>query len=66
MVTCRTAEHCFKTASSLAAEQPEQIPQLLAAFEHIRTAYPGTIWSRRAGIRLGLLLMERDPEQALS
>ncbi len=62
---CGSAEACFQRAASFADEQPGQVDLLVERFRHVREAYPGTLWSRRAGLRIGWSLLEREPGRAI-
>ena len=62
---CESAEACFYRAASFSDEQPDQGLLHVERFRHVQEAYPGTIWAKRAGFRLGWALLEREPTLAL-
>ncbi len=62
---CESAEACFQRAASFAGEQPDQTALLVERFRHVQEVYPGTIWARRAGFRIGWALLEREPGRAI-
>ena len=62
---CASAEACFRRAASFADEQPDQVGLLVERFRHVQEAYPGTLWARRAGLRIGWALLEREPARAI-
>ena len=62
---CESAEACFQRAASFADEQPDQVALLVERFRHVQEAYPGTLWARRAGFRIGWALLEREPGRAI-
>ena len=62
---CESAEACFQRAVSFADEQPDQVALLVERFRHVQEAYPGTLWARRAGFRIGWALLEREPDRAI-
>ncbi len=64
-VDCKSAEACFQRAASFADEQPDQVGLLVERFRHVQEAYPGTLWARRAGFRIGWALLEREPGRAI-
>ena len=64
-VDCKSAETCFQRAASFADEQPDQVDLLVEQFRHVQEAYPGTLWARRAGFRIGWALLEREPGRAI-
>lgn len=62
---CASAEACFQDAASFADGQPDQVGLLVERFRHVQEAYPGTLWARRAGLRIGWALLEREPARAI-
>ena len=63
---CESAEACFQRAASFADEQSDQEALLVVErFRHVQEVYPGTIWARRAGFRIGWALLERQPGRAI-
>ena len=64
-VACESAEACFRQAASFADEHPDQVLLQVDRFRHVQEAYPGTLWARRAGFRIGWSLLEREPARAI-
>ena len=64
-VDCESAEACFQRAASFADEQPDQEALLVERFRHVQEGYPGTLWARRAGLRIGWALLEDEPGRAI-
>jgi len=64
-VACASAEACFRQAASFSDEHPDQVLLQVDRFRHVQEAYPGTLWARRAGFRIGWSLLEHDPARAL-
>jgi len=64
-VACASAEACFRQAASFSDEHPDQVLLQADRFGHVQEAYPGTLWARRAGFRIGWSLLEHDPARAL-
>ncbi len=64
-MACESAEACFRQAASFAEEHPDHVLQQVERFRHVQEAYPGTLWARRAGFRIGWSLLEREPARAL-
>ncbi len=62
---CASAEACFRQAVDFADSNPEQVLLQVERFRRVQEEYPGTIWARRAGFRVGWSFLERDPMQAL-
>ena len=66
--SCQTGADCFQFALSSSKKTSNgqtAIPNdAVSIFERIQSHYPDTDWSKRAGIHLGLLLTESDPEAA--
>ncbi len=68
---CDTAEDCFRSAVKInersgSAVQREQALKLkVDQLGSVRELYPSTIWAKRAGVVLGVLLTESDPAEAL-
>ena len=67
---CVSAEDCFRSAVGLneRSGSPVQRDQtMLLKIEQLRSVidlYPSTIWAKRAGVVLGVLLIEREPVEA--
>ncbi len=64
-MACESAEACFRQAASFADEHPDQVLLQVDRFRHVQEAYPGTLWARRAGFRIGWSLLEREPARAI-
>ncbi len=64
-VACESAEACFRLAASFSHEHQDQVFLQIEHFRHVQEAYPGTIWARRAGFRIGWSLLERGPSRAI-
>ena len=62
---CESAEACFRQAASFADERPDQVDVLVERFHHVQETYPETLWARRAGLRIGWALLEREPGRAI-
>ena len=65
VITCESAEACFRGAVSFADVHPDDAPAQAAQFRRVREAYPDTVWARRAGFRTGWAWLDHDPAQAL-
>jgi soluble lytic murein transglycosylase len=68
---CETVETCFQ-AAALPKERlgkslnKEQVLSLkLERLQRLREQFPATVWAARAGLLSGVLLLERDPAEAL-
>ena len=64
-VACESAEACFQRAASFSDEHPDRVRLQVDHFRHVQEAYPGTLWARRAGFRIGWSLLEREPARAI-
>ena len=64
-MACASAEACFRQAASFSDEHPDRVLLQADRFRHVQEAYPGTLWARRAGFRIGWSLLEHDPARAL-
>ena len=64
-LACESAEACFRLASSYSREHPDQALLQVEHFRHVQEAYPGTVWAKRAGFRIGWSLLEREPDRAI-
>jgi soluble lytic murein transglycosylase len=69
---CISAEDCFRSALAIneRSGSPVQREQaMLLKTDQLRSVmdlYPSTIWAKRAGVVLGVLLMERTPADAVT
>jgi soluble lytic murein transglycosylase len=67
---CVSAEDCFRSAVALneRSGSPAQRDQtMMLKIDQLRSVmdlYPSTIWAKRAGVVLGVLLIEREPVEA--
>jgi soluble lytic murein transglycosylase len=67
-VACESAEGCFQAALVLSEPTASTRDQLLSKIGRLRTVqerHPGSIWAKRAGLLSGILLSEREPEEAI-
>ena len=64
-MACESAEACFQRAASFSDEHPDRVRLQVDRFRHVQEAYPGTLWARRAGFRIGWSLLEREPARAI-
>lgn len=64
-VGCTSAEACFRQAADFSDTNPDHALLQVERFRRVQEEYPGTIWARRAGFRIGWALLEHDPTQAL-
>ena len=68
---CVSAEDCFRSAVAMNERSgaPAQRDQtMLLKIEQLRAVmdlYPSTIWAKRAGVVLGVLLIDREPAEAV-
>ena len=67
---CVSAEDCFRSAlainerSGSPAQRDQAITLKIDQLRSVIELYPSTIWTTRAGVVLGMLLIERDPVEA--
>ena len=67
-VSCQNAEECFQRSVegvSTSLSQSDQSLEHQAKLQQVRTTFPDTLWAKRAGLRLALLLMESSPLDSL-
>lgn len=65
---CDTAEDCFRAArlrSDLSLGQGDPVQAEVARLKIVQERYPGSLWAKRAGFRVGVLLAGRDPAEAV-
>ncbi len=68
---CVSAEDCFRSAVAINERSgpPAQRDQtMMLKIDQLRSVmdlYPSTIWAKRAGVVLGVLLIEREPAEAV-
>jgi soluble lytic murein transglycosylase len=66
---CDTAESCFRTAVAADAEDlsaDERVARKLERLRRVVDRHPGSTWARRATLVTGVLLIERQPAEALA
>jgi peptidoglycan lytic transglycosylase len=64
-VGCQSAEDCFKNAMLLAEHTPQDLEAHRINFQRIQREYTESEWAKRAGLRLGHILLEANPQEAL-
>ena len=71
VLSCESAEECFRTAmpagSDPSAGRPQEEYQLLEKIKRLRAVverYPESLWAKRARLLAGVLLREQGPTQA--
>lgn len=68
---CESAEDCFRAAvsqmspSATKADRPQATQTTIERLKEVQEKHAGSVWARRAGLLLGVLLSERDPADAL-
>lgn len=62
---CTTGEECFREAQYFQENNPELISDQLKRFRSIHQTDPTSLWGKRAGVHVGLLLLTEDPSAAL-
>jgi len=65
LVRCQTAKECFYHALEGAESYSQDIESRLSPWGEIQKQYPESEWGKRAGLRLGHILLETHPSQAL-
>jgi soluble lytic murein transglycosylase len=69
--SCVSAEDCFRSAiainerSGSPAQRDQAVMLKIGQLRSVMDLYPSTIWATRAGIVLGVLLIEREPAEAV-
>ena len=69
--SCETADECFKSVVALRNSRgtPDDRDRLLSIkAQRLRTImerYPASLWAKRAGLLLGVLLIDREPGEAI-
>jgi soluble lytic murein transglycosylase len=66
--SCRSAEDCFRSAlvpfpSSVPSEDRRRLQA--ERLKLLRERFPESLWAKRAGVLLGVLLSEREPAEAV-
>ena len=68
-VSCQSAPDCFQLAvkniKPTTSLRKDQLVDPVSILQQVQAQFPDTIWAKRAGIHLGLLLTESDLEAAL-
>lgn len=64
---CEEAEGCFRAArlrTDLTRGQDDPVQAEVARLNLVQERHPGSLWAKRAGLRIGILLAEQDPAAA--
>ncbi len=67
--SCETAEQCFRSAlapDATAASADERLARKLERLKRVTEHHAGSLWARRAALVTGVLLIERQPAEALA
>jgi soluble lytic murein transglycosylase len=67
--SCEAAEDCFRLALApdpTAASAEERLARKLARLQRLMERHAGSVWARRANLLTGVLLIERQPADALT
>ncbi|MDT7043324.1 transglycosylase SLT domain-containing protein [Candidatus Nitronereus thalassa] len=62
---CPSAEECFNNAILLVDRTPQDFAVHRTNFQQVQRQYPQSVWGKRAGLRLGYLLLEVNPQEAI-
>src|SRR5438093_13748375 len=68
---CGSAEECFSAVRGQMAQaggsavDQEKSQAMVDRLRVVMEQYPGSIWAKRAGLLMGVLLAERDPAEAV-
>ncbi len=71
---CESAEDCFRSAVSQATlpapglaglDRVQAPPATIERLRSLQEKHAGSVWARRAGLLIGVLLIERDPADAV-
>ena len=69
--SCESAEECFKSAASIRdnrgpVERRNQVFSFkVERLRMIMERYPASLWAKRAGLLLGVMLIDREPAEAI-
>jgi soluble lytic murein transglycosylase len=66
---CESAEPCFRNAlapDAAAVSADERLARKLERLKQVMERHAGSLWARRAGLVTGVLLIERQPAEALA
>ena len=67
--SCETAEQCFRSALALdatAVSADDRLARKLERLKQVTERHAGSLWARRAALVTGVLLIERQPAEALA
>ncbi|MGH8761382.1 MAG: hypothetical protein ACREVW_18055, partial [Burkholderiales bacterium] len=67
--SCDTAEQCFRSAlapDTDAVSVDERMARKLERLRRVVERHAGSLWARRATLAMGVLLIERQPAEALA
>jgi len=67
--SCETAESCFRNAlapNATAVSADERLARKLERLKQVTERHAGSLWARRATLVMGVLLIERQPAEALA
>jgi len=67
--SCETAEQCFRNAlapDAAAVSADERLARKLERLKRVTERHAGSLWARRATLVMGVLLIERQPAEALA
>ena len=68
-LSCETAEQCFRSAlapDTAAVSAEERVARKLERLHQLMERHAGSVWARRANLLTGVLLIERQPAEALA
>ncbi|MBI5776322.1 MAG: hypothetical protein HY444_02940, partial [Nitrospirae bacterium] len=68
-VSCESAEQCFRSAlapDAAAVSADERVARKLERLKQVTERHAGSLWARRANLVMGMLLIERQPAEALA
>lgn len=68
-VSCESAEQCFRSAlapDATAVSADERVARKLERLQRLTERHAGSLWARRANLVMGMLLIERQPAEALT
>ncbi|MGH7168414.1 MAG: transglycosylase SLT domain-containing protein [Nitrospiraceae bacterium] len=69
--TCGSAEECFSAVRGQMAQaggsavDQDKVQSMVDRLRVVMEQYPGSIWAKRAGLLMGVLLAEREPAEAV-
>lgn len=66
--SCESAEQCFRSAlapDTAAVSAEERVARKLERLHQLMERHAGSVWARRANLLTGVLLIERQPAEAL-